>query len=93
MVGSTFVGTSISVGKTRQSKILCLGLSSELSFKGVLVTQELLRIFFRVKEIYNWASHLFPNLFLLSLILTGPQKSPTLFDSLEKNSNFWSKPR
>ena len=40
VIGSAFVGTSTSV-RTRQSKIPCLGLSSKLSFEGVLVTQRL----------------------------------------------------
>ena len=42
VIGSAFVSTSTSVGRTRQSKLPCLGSSSKLSFKGVLVTQELL---------------------------------------------------
>ena len=58
VVGSAFVGISINVGRTRQSKIFCLELSSKLSFKGVLVTQGLLWILFGVEEVYNWASHL-----------------------------------
>ena len=35
-IGSTFIGTSTSVGRTRQLKIPCLGLNSNLFFKGVL---------------------------------------------------------
>ena len=87
VVGSVFVGTSISVGKTRQSKIPCLSLSSELFFKGVLVTQGLLQIFFGVEEVYNWTFHLISNPSLLSLILTGLQKSLTSFDSFKKDSS------
>ena len=40
-VGSAFVGTSSSIRRTRQSKILCLGLSSSFLFERVWVTQGL----------------------------------------------------
>ena len=93
VVGSAFVGTIISVRRTRQSKIPCLGLSLELSFKGVLVTQGLLRILSGAEDVYNWAFHLISNPSLSSLILTGFQKSPTSFDFFEKDSSLRSRPR
>ena len=41
VVGSAFVGTSSSIGRTRQSKILYLGLSSSFLFERVWMTQGL----------------------------------------------------
>ena len=93
VVGLAFVGTSINIGRTRQSKIPCFELSSELFFKEVLVTQGFLRILSEEEEVYNWASHLISNPSLSSLILTGLQKSPTSFDFCEKDSSLWSRPR
>ena len=40
-IGSAFIGTNSSVGRTRQSKTSCLGLSSRFLFERVWVTQGL----------------------------------------------------
>ena len=100
-IWSAFVGTSTSVG-TRQSKILCLGLSLRLSFGRVWVTQEPPCIPHRVvldktPSTRKWKftiGCLTLNILNLSnLILTELQKSPTSFDSLEKDVSLWSEQR
>ena len=58
VIGSAFVGTSLNIGRTRQSKIFYLGSSSKFFFKGVLGTKRFLWILSRAKKVYNWASYL-----------------------------------
>ena len=95
-----FVGTSTNVGRTRQLNIPCLGSSSKLSFEGVLVTQGLVYIppgvaldktpsgrKFTIGRLTS--SILNPS----SLMLTELQKSPTSFDSFEKDVSLWSESR
>ena len=100
-IGSTFVGTSTSVG-TRQPKLPCLGLSSRLSFERVWESQGLPRIRpgvasdktpstsgrkFTIGRLTS--SILNPS----SLMLTELQKSPTSFDSFEKDVSIRSEQR
>ena len=92
---STFVGTSTSVG-TRQPKLLCLGLSSRLSFERVWETQGLLCIEPGValdktpcisERKFTIGRLTLSILNLSSLMLIKLQKSPTSFDSFEKDSS------
>ena len=83
-VGPTFDGTSTDVGRSRLSKIPCLGLSSRLSFKRVLLTQGLLGILSGAEEVYNWVSYL-KHLQSFEFDADRAPESPNSFDFFEKN--------
>ena len=92
---STFVGTSISI-ETRQPKLLCLELSSRLSFERVWETQGLPCIQSGValnktpcisEKKFTIRCLTLSILNLSSLMLTKLQKSPTSFDFFKKDSN------
>ena len=96
VVGLALAGTSTSVA-TRQLKLPCLGLSSRLFFKRVWVTQGLLCIPPGVafNKTPNGRKFTIGRLTLSilnpsSLMLTELQKSPTSFDSFEKDVSLWS---
>ena len=101
-IGSAFVGTSSSVGRTRQSKIPCLGLSSSFLFERVWVTQGLPCIppgvaLDKTPSTSKWKftiGRLTSGIFNpSSLMLTELQKSPTSFDSFEKDVSLRSESR
>ena len=91
----TFIGTSTSIG-TRQPKLLCLGLSSKLSFERVWETQGLPYIQSEValdktpcisERKFTIGRLTLSILNPSSLMLIKLQKSPTSFDFFEKNSS------
>ena len=101
VIGSTFVGTNTSVG-TRQPKLLCLGISSRFSSERVWESQRLPRIRPGVAldktpstsgRKFTIGRLTLSILNLLSLMLIELQKSPTSFDSFEKDVSLRSRPR
>ena len=90
MVRSAFVGISLSIRRSKESKTSCFGSSSRLSFKRVLFTQRLSGILSRIEKVYNWASYL-KHLWSIEFDANRALESPNLFDFFKKNVSFWSR--